>query len=716
VGKPVKIILSIIAAIVFLIVIAAFTLPFLIDPNNFKPEIADAVKDKTGRDLTLTGELKLSIFPWLGVSTGKMALGNAAGFQDKPFATVDESDIQVMLLPLLSKKVEISRLTLKGLILNLAKNPQGESNWKDLTASDVTKTIPSPSANTIDIQDEAEAAALFSIGGIAMENAQINWDDQQSGKHLLIKDVNLKTDKFSYDEPVAVELSLVVLNPKTKFTESIKLTTGFTANEKFDSFLLSRSDLQTISEGENIPGKALTAELTVIDAALDMAKQTVKVSGLQLKSKDVTLSAEITGNSIKDKPSFQGPVSIAAFSPVQVMKQLGITVPVMQDTNSLSTSAVNFNLLATEDSVDLQNLVMTLDDTQIKGSTSIKDFAQTLITFNLAADAIDIDRYLPPVTGKSSKPITSPAVALAVGASALPVETLRKLNIDGQLSLDKLKINGLSMQDIQLNLSAKNGIIKTQQSAKAFYQGSYNGSLNFDMRNKKPALALNEKISHVQVEPLLKDFKGEAQMSGVVDASAQLQGQGKNSRELKSSLNGSLNFLFKDSAVKGFNLQKMIDQAKALVKEPALPANNKNDQTLFSEIKGTATLNNGLFQNNDFVATASRIHINGKGNADLNTEKLDYKFIATFIKTKATATEPEQVHDTPINIIVAGIFSKPTYTLDVSSLLTEKNKAKIEKFVEKNQEKIDKIADKIDKKLGPGVGDLLKGLFKKHKE
>jgi len=304
-------------------------------------------------------------------------------------------------------------------------------------------------------------------------------------------------------------------------------------------------------------------------------------------------------------------------------------------------------------------------------------------------------------------------VALAAGASALPVETLRKLNLDGQLALGKLKINGLAMQDIQLNLSAKNGIIKTQQSAKAFYQGSYNGNLSIDLTNKKPALTLNEKISHVQVEPLLKDFKGEARMGGVVDASAQLQGQGSNAGELKSSLNGDLSFLFKDSVVKGFNLQKMIDHAKALIKEPALPANNKNDQTLFSEITGTATLSNGMIQNNDLAATASRIHINGKGNADLNTEKLDYKLNARLIKAKATATEPEQIHDTPITITVAGTFTQPTYTLDVAALLTEKNKAKIEKFVEKNQEKIDKLADKIDKKLGPGVGDLLKGLFKK---
>ena len=212
----------------------------------------------------------------------------------------------------------------------------------------------------------------------------------------------------------------------------------------------------------------------------------------------------------------------------------------------------------------------TLDDTQIKGSTSIKDFKIPAIVFNLTADTIDVDRYLPPVTDKSAKPMTSPAVALAAGASALPVETLRKLNVDGQLSLGKLKVNGLSMQGIQLNLSAKNGIINTQQSANGFYQGSYNGSLNVDMRNKKPTLALNEKVFHVQVEPLLNDFNGKARMSGIVDATAQLKGEATMPLNLSHHSMARSSFLFKDGVVKGFNLQKIIDQAKALIKEPAL--------------------------------------------------------------------------------------------------------------------------------------------------
>ena len=713
-GKPVKIILSVIAASVFLIIIAVFALPFFVDPNNFKPEIAAAVKAKTGRDLDLTGELKLSIFPWLGISTGQMALGNAAGFQEQPFATLEASDIKVKLLPLLTKKIDVSRIVLKGLALHLAKNPQGVNNWDDLTATDATKTTPSASLNNSGKPNAGNALAVFAIGGIVVENARITWDDQRSGKHLFIKDLNLTADKFAYDERVAVDLALVVLNPDTKFTESIKLTTGLTVNEKLDTFALSHSELQTSAEGEHVPGKSLAATIAVADAVLETSQHSVKVSGLQFQSKDVTISAELSGNNLNGQPVFQGPVTVAAFNPVQLMMQLGITVPVMQDAHALNRSAISFNLLATENSVALQNLAMTLDDSQIKGSTQIKDFDQPVITFNLAADAIDVDRYLPPVKDPSSRPTISPAVALAAGVYALSAETLKKLNIDGQLSAGKLKVNGLSMQGMQLTLAANNGVIKTQQSAKAFYQGTYNGSLSADIRNKKPNMVIDEKISHVQVEPLLKDFNGEAQMSGVVNLSAQLHGQGNNAGELKSSLNGSLSFLFKDSAVKGFNLQKMITQAQALIKEPTLPANNKNDQTLFSEITGTATLSDGVIKNNDLVATASLIHINGKGSADLNTEKLDYKINARLVKAAATATTPEQFHDTPINITVAGTFSKPTYTLDVAALLTEKNKAKIEEFIDKNHDKIDKLADKIDKKLGPGVGDLLKGLFKKH--
>ncbi|MGZ8159453.1 MAG: AsmA family protein [Methylobacter sp.] len=702
-GKPFKIILSTIAAMTLLLIAAACILPFVIDPNDFKPEIAAAVKDKTGRELTLDGELKLSLFPWIGISTGKIALSNAPGFQDLPFATIEEGNVKVLLLPLLSKKVEVNRIVLKGLVLNLARNEQGIANWDDLNNFGKTPTVAAPAAVVASQQDQqptpAAAPFAFTIGGISIENARINWDNRQTGKHIEIKDLNLNTDKFTFDEPIGIAVSLTASDSASKVIQAINLNTELSVNEQLDKFALRHSSCQVATSGETVPGKSITTTLTVADIALDMPQQTAKIYGLLLKSGDVTLSAEMTGASIKDKPSFQGPVSIAQFNPAKVMQQLAITVPVMQDANALSKLAINFDLAATAESADLQNLAIALDDTQIKGSVAVKDFSLPAISFNLNIDALDVDRYLPPAD-KSSKPIASPAVLLAAGASALPVETLRKLNADGTVSLAKLKVKDLAMQDIHIILNAKNGVVTTQQSVKQFYQGSYTGNLSMDTHGDKPALAVNEKIERVQIEPLLKDYRGEALISGIVDASAQLQGQGTKTKELKTTLNGQLSFLFKDGVIKGFNLQKIIDEGKSLIKGTALPADYKNDQTLFSEMSGTATITNGLIQNNDLVAKSSKLRADGKGSLNLNSEALDYKIDAKLLNADPTAAEPEQVKGA-VAINIAGTLSNPSYTIDIASLLTDKNKAKI-----------DKLINKLDKKLGPGLGNLLKGILK----
>ena len=718
-SKPIKILLSILAVIILSIVIAIFTLPFFINPNNFKPEVIAAVKNNTGRDLTLTGDIKISLFPWTGVSTGKMTLSNAIGFQEKTFASLEESAIKINLLPLFLNKIEIDQVIIKGLTLNLEKNSQGINNWDDLTRSNVTNVKPlSPIANNNKPEATNNGLTLLAINGVAIENAVINWKNQRSGKILLIKDININSNKFAYDEPVTVDLSLMAMSPETNWTESIKLRTGLTVNQALTSLALDHSDLQlkTIIKANNNEDKSILAALTINNVAMDRTKQSLNVSGLKLTSQDISLSAEIAGNTNNSKFSFQGPITIAPFNLRNILNQLDIKVPTLQDPKALSKAAATFNLLVTNNAVDLQNMSLTLDGTQIKGSTTITDFSKPAITFNLASDNMDLDPYLAPIADKKSRPINSPAITLALGTSTLQVELSKKLIINGQLSLERLKVNAMTMQDVQLNLDVKEGLINAQQSAKGFYAGSYNGVFSVDMRNNKPTLSINEKILHVQIEPLLNDFNGATKLSGLLDLSTQLEGQGNNAKELKSSLKGKLSFLLTDSVINGFNLQKIIDDAKTIIKEPTLPVDNKNDQMLFSKLSGTASINNGLVQNNDLIGIASKMHLNGKGTADLNSEKLDYKLNARYIKTKATTTEPEQLIDTPININIAGTFAKPTYTVDLAAILSDKNKAKIDQFIDNNHNKIDEIAHKIDKKIGPGLGNLLKGLFKKPKE
>jgi AsmA protein len=698
VGKPLKIILSTLTTVLLLLVAAACILPFVINPDDFKPEIVKIVKEKTGQELVLEGDLKLSVLPWLGISTGKMSLNNAPDFQNQPFASIEESDINVLLLPLFSKKIEVSRIVLKGLVLNLTKNKQGIANWSALTQSADTKIV-APETITTSKQNQQPALAVFAVGGIAIENARINWDDANTGQHIEIKDLRLNTDKVTFNEPAGIAGSFSALTSKTAFSHNIKFNTELTVTQTLDIFTLRQSNLQITSTGENIPGNPLTTNLSASNIMLDMAQQTAKISGLQLQSADVLLSAELTGTAIKDNPAFQGPVSIASFSPVKLMQQLSIKLPVMQDPGSLSKLAINFDLAATADSVELQKLIMSLDESQIEGFVSMKDFSQPAFRFVLDIDTLDVDRYLAPAK-KSSKPVVTPAVLLAAGFSIVPVERLRTFNSDGEISLGKLKVNGLAMQDVHVNLNTKNGLVSVQQSIKQFYQGNYTGDLKMDAKGDKILLAMNEQISQLQLEPLLKDYKSPVQMSGMVNLSAQLEGQGRKADELKSTLNGKLNFLVKDAVLKGFNLQKIIDQGKALIKGAPLPTDPKNDQTLFSEMSGTATITNGLIQNNDLVAKSPKLHVDGKGNLNLNSDALDYKVDAKLLKAEGTATEPEQLKGS-VAINITGTLNKPSYTIDVATLLTDENKAKIEKLI-----------DKLDKKVGPGIGNMLKNFLK----
>lgn len=710
-GKLLKVLFTVIASLILLIIVAAVVLPLIIDPNDFKPQIQTVVKDNTGRELNIEGDLDLSVFPWIGVSTGKLSLSNAPGFDGKPFALIEESDIKVKLLPLLSKKVEVSRIVLKGLALNLAKNKQGVSNWDDLASA---KEEKGKKAEEPAKEKEAEAApsdalAALAIGGLSVENASIVWDDQQAAKHVEIKEFNLETDELAFDEPMAIDLSLTLINKEPQLTENIAFNTDLVINEKLDNIKLNNLNLDSESSGKSIPGGTLQANLRS-DVALDLAAQTLDVMQLRLRSGDLTVNADIKGTNIKDKPVFSGPVSINEFNLAEFLRKMDIALPAMQDSNALSKLTVNFNLKATKNSAAIRELLVKLDDSTLKGFVDINNFASSALSFNLNLDAIDADRYLPPKQEKQadkfSKPASTPAAAAAAGAALIPVETLRGLNANGELTIGRLKINNLKMQNIKLKLNAANGLLKTQQSISQFYQGGYSGQTTINVKGKQPAIDLNEKLKNVQVEPLLQDLQqgGDVRMTGMVNADAKLQAYGNSTKAIKSSLDGNINFKFSDGVVRGFNLQKMIDNTKALIEGSPLPSENKNDQTVFSEISGSANINNGLVRNDDLQALSSRLRVDGKGSANLVTEQLDYKINAKLIK-KATQDQPEKVKAVPLILKIGGNFSKPSYTLDIPAMLLEKNKDKIEK-------KKEEVLQKLDEKLGPGVGDMLKGFFK----
>ena len=132
-GRLTKIILGLVAALVALFAVAAIAFFLFFDPNDFREDIAKAVKESTGRELTIDGEVSLQLFPWLAVEIGHTTVGNAPGFGDEPFAEFDRAQLSVRLFPLLLRQeMTVGTAELDALRLNFEVNKNGLDNWSDL--------------------------------------------------------------------------------------------------------------------------------------------------------------------------------------------------------------------------------------------------------------------------------------------------------------------------------------------------------------------------------------------------------------------------------------------------------------------------------------------------------------------------------------------------------------------------------------------------------
>ncbi|MGH8402571.1 MAG: AsmA family protein, partial [Gammaproteobacteria bacterium] len=165
----------VIAIIIVLIIILVIVLPLVINPNDFKPQIAKAVQDKTGRELSIPGNIKLSIFPWLGAQIGPMSLGNAPGFGNTPFASINETDVHVRFWPLLRGKIEVGTVKLDGLNLDLERDASGQDNWHDILdhlrgPASAAKSSGGRTGNGF---------SNLQVQGFSVSNSGLRWSDAQ---------------------------------------------------------------------------------------------------------------------------------------------------------------------------------------------------------------------------------------------------------------------------------------------------------------------------------------------------------------------------------------------------------------------------------------------------------------------------------------------------------------------------------------------------------
>ncbi|MGD9107730.1 MAG: AsmA family protein [Gammaproteobacteria bacterium] len=210
--KSFKIFGIILSIIILLMIIGGFLVFKFVDLNTFKPVIVAQVKKITGRTLTVSGDINWSFYPVLGVDFKNATLSNLPGFGDQPFVKADDVKIGVHLLPLLSHRIEIERLVVNGLLINLLKNRQGAVNWQMPTAK-----LGDKAQSTVSSGDKklASIKQIAVIKLIDLRNITINWQDSQTGRKSKIDNLSLQAKDIREGELFPVNLSLRVNGAQT---------------------------------------------------------------------------------------------------------------------------------------------------------------------------------------------------------------------------------------------------------------------------------------------------------------------------------------------------------------------------------------------------------------------------------------------------------------------------------------------------------------------
>ena len=664
------------AVLVALLLVLGLAVRFFFDPNDYKDQIAQAVHTNTGRTLTIDGDLSLRFFPWLAVQLGQTSLSNAPGFGDAPFASIDSASVSLKLMPLFSKEIELGTIKLEGLDLNLARNEQGVSNWDDLMqAAEAEEPAPAEDEEPIDLDS-------LTAGGIALENANVSWDDRQSGASYKVQNFNLSTEELMPGEPFRLSSDFELSAEDPAVALAVELAAKVDLDVAASRYALSDIGMQFAASGEPVPMESLEATLKAASLKVDLEKQTLKLEELTMETLGLLLEGAFEGEQIVDDLLVKGHLDVQEFDMRELLERLESPAETA-DPDVLGKVDLTTNLTYGAAGTSFKDLRVQLDDTKLTGKFSVDP--NSALAFDLKLDEIDLDRYLPPPVEES---VEEAEPAAPLDTVEVPVDAIRDLRAKGRLRIGKMRLSGMDLESVKLGINAKDGRVRLHPLESLLYGGSYKGDIVLSARGKQPTVSLDEHVEGLRVGDLSRALYDEAMISGAMQGHFVLKARGENLGEMRRTLGGEISFNLEDGAIEGFNFWASVRQALALARRESAPDGTKDapPRTTFSSIGGSATVKDGVVTNKDLLAQLPSLNVTGGGTIDLVKDEVDYNVKALVLDTPELREQEDVagLAGTSVPVKITGAVFDPSIRPDVERLAKDAAKKEVkEKLAEK---------------------------------
>jgi AsmA protein len=651
--RAVKILVIAVGGIIALVIVGLLGVWLTVNPNNYKGLIANKVKAATGRELILTGDIKLSVFPWIALQLGPASLGNPPGFDAEPFLAFNRASVRVKLFPLLDKRLESDRIELDGLDLRLRKNAQGTGNWENFGQT----STPAASSS------EKESGSLEGLAGIRITHSRVSYQG------MVVENITLETGSFGGHGITPVTLTLDANRGVPK--ESLSLNAKFDVGADMDTKDLKLAAVNLSGEVSQ-PGIERPAhwEVTAPTIEVNGTTQTLGVPAFAMSYSSAHVTGKLQATKIIDALSATGSVTLAPLVLHEFAPRLGIVLPKTTDPRALGSLSASSDFSYDANGIKLEQLQAQLDDTHVKGTLALVG-ADHAIKFEFAVDQINVDRYLnpdktPPPAAMTAKPAQAPKA----DATKLP-------EMDGTLSVGALHFSPLDFANVRLTLASKDNVVHLFPSLAQIDGGSYSGNVTLDERGAAPAISIDEHLSGVDMARLTAATAYKGRISGRGNVNVKATARGAALDAVMQTLNGHFDMNLADGALEGVDLGYELGRAQALVKHETEPAKSNPPRTKFDAFKMSAEITNGLATTKDLIISSPILKVTGQGNANLANKGIDFSMLASVLKAPGAS-----VADIPLKI--TGTYVDPTIRPDVEALAKGQVKQKLQDVLKKN--------------------------------
>ena len=685
-GRLIRILLFGIVGAIGLAVVAAVAMYLFFDPNDFRDDISAQVKAATGRDLVIEGDLSLSVFPWIAVNIGRTRLGNADGFGDEPFVSFEEAKLSVRLAPLLFQQtVTIGTATLDTFSLNLEIAADGRANWDDL--AEAGESAPVEDTGDTDTGD----GQTLDIAEIRLSNASISFRDAQAGTVSTISGLTLATSSIVAEQPFDIDAEFDFSADPASISGHLEFSSTMTFSGGNEQIAMRDFKIDGYLDGI----AAETTEYRFLAPAIDVdiPADRVTMGKMELSLLGLNISADVEPYSYSTlQPKMT--LAVEPFSLKELMQTVGVDAPPTADPDALTRVSFSAKAEVGAEAIALTAMTLELDDTKMTGALSVPLTEQGAYQFDLAADDINVDRYMAPAVTDGG---TS---AAAEDDIEIPVDLIRTLKAKGTLTLERAFLSGMTFENMSLGVNSANGQLRMYPISAELFDGTYKGDVRINASGDVPSISVNENVEGVQLEPLAKAMFDQENITGTIAGSFKLSGSGSMLSDIRRDLDGTMAFSLADGAWEGTDVWHELRSAYALLKqrpapEPTLPA-----RTEFSNVRVTGPVKDGVFSNDDLLAELPFLQITGNGIVDLAAGQIDYSMQARVLEQPefvdaASEAELNDFTEAVIPLKVTGPLADPSIQPDIEAML----QAEVKRALEKE-------ADKLKKKL---LGDLLGG-------